>query len=392
VADKPIRSFSKGMTQRVAIAQALCIRPRLLILDEPLSGLDPIGRRDVVEILSEYKRSGGTLFFTSHVLHDVERLADRFGLIHQGVLRAVRAPAELTGDEEMVLVRSLRAAAGGRDARGLCRSLDRRGAAAAALAAPRSAAAGRARAARGAADAVARGGFHARCRRVLSRWPGPAGIRSADRRLQPGSGAAMTPDSIALLRLVEASRYPEVEAAARRMLASQPRHPLALKALGFALIGQGRYDDALPVVRFSLERNAHDPEAHNNLGIVLSALMRWDESLACFRRSIEIKPDDPEVLKNFGVALVRMHKWNEAVPFCCKRHRVPPGRLRRGDRATRWCPVVNSNRNDEAWVCLNELCEERPGQRGDPVATAVRQSQALRLGRAGAAAARACGR
>ena len=106
VASKAIRSFSKGMTQRVAIAQALCINPRLLILDEPLSGLDPIGRRDVVEILSEYKRGGGTLFLTSHVLHDVERLADRFGLIHQGVLRAVRSPAELTGDQEMVLVRT----------------------------------------------------------------------------------------------------------------------------------------------------------------------------------------------------------------------------------------------------------------------------------------------
>jgi ABC-2 type transport system ATP-binding protein len=61
VASKTIRSFSKGMTQRVAIAQALCIKPRLLILDEPLSGLDPIGRRDVVDILSEYKRGGGTL-------------------------------------------------------------------------------------------------------------------------------------------------------------------------------------------------------------------------------------------------------------------------------------------------------------------------------------------
>lgn len=106
VAGKPIRSFSKGMTQRVAIAQALCIKPRLLVLDEPLSGLDPIGRRDVVEILSDYKRAGGTLFFTSHVLHDVERLADRFGLIHEGVLRAVCAPAELTGDQETVLVRS----------------------------------------------------------------------------------------------------------------------------------------------------------------------------------------------------------------------------------------------------------------------------------------------
>jgi len=107
VAGKPIRSFSKGMTQRVAIAQALCIKPRLLVLDEPLSGLDPIGRRDVVELLSDYKRAGGTLFFTSHVLHDVERLADRFGLIHEGVLRAVRAPAELAGDAETVLVRSL---------------------------------------------------------------------------------------------------------------------------------------------------------------------------------------------------------------------------------------------------------------------------------------------
>lgn len=106
VAGKVVRSFSKGMTQRVALAQALCINPRLLILDEPLSGLDPIGRRDVVDILSEYKRGGGTLFLTSHVLHDVERLADRFGLIHEGVLRAVRSPAELAGDQDMVLVRT----------------------------------------------------------------------------------------------------------------------------------------------------------------------------------------------------------------------------------------------------------------------------------------------
>lgn len=106
VANKTIRSFSKGMTQRVALAQALCIKPKLLILDEPLSGLDPIGRRDVVDILSEYKKTGGTLFFTSHVLHDVERLADRFGLIHRGKLRAVRSPAELVGVEETVVVRS----------------------------------------------------------------------------------------------------------------------------------------------------------------------------------------------------------------------------------------------------------------------------------------------
>ncbi len=107
VARRQIRSFSKGMTQRVAIAHALCLQPRLLILDEPLSGLDPVGRRDVVDILAEYKRGGGTLFFTSHVLHDVERLADRFGLIHQGRLRAVQSPAELAGGTDLVQVRSM---------------------------------------------------------------------------------------------------------------------------------------------------------------------------------------------------------------------------------------------------------------------------------------------
>lgn len=106
VANTPIRSFSKGMTQRVALAQSLCFNPRLLILDEPLSGLDPIGRRDVVELLAEYKKGGGTLFFTSHVLHDVERLADRFGLIHRGLMTAVRSPAEIAGGEEKMVVRS----------------------------------------------------------------------------------------------------------------------------------------------------------------------------------------------------------------------------------------------------------------------------------------------
>lgn len=106
VANSPVRSFSKGMTQRVALANAMAVKPRLLVLDEPLSGLDPIGRREVVDILAEYKREGGTLFFTSHVLHDVERLADRFGLIHKGELRSVRSPAELVGTEDKVMIRS----------------------------------------------------------------------------------------------------------------------------------------------------------------------------------------------------------------------------------------------------------------------------------------------
>jgi len=106
VANKTVRGFSKGMAQRTALAHALAVQPRLLILDEPLSGLDPIGRREVVDILAEYRQQGGTIFLTSHVLHDVERLADRFGLIHKGELRAVRSPAELAGEDDRVLVRS----------------------------------------------------------------------------------------------------------------------------------------------------------------------------------------------------------------------------------------------------------------------------------------------
>lgn len=111
VADKLVRGFSKGMAQRTALANAMVISPRLLILDEPLSGLDPVGRRDVVDILSEFCRGGGTLFFTSHVLHDVERLAHQYGLIHQGQLAAVRAPADLTGPKEVVSLRTMGACA-----------------------------------------------------------------------------------------------------------------------------------------------------------------------------------------------------------------------------------------------------------------------------------------
>jgi ABC-2 type transport system ATP-binding protein len=95
VAKKPIRSFSKGMTQRTALAHAMVCEPDLLILDEPLSGLDPIGRKDVVEILDEYRQSGRTLFFSSHVLYDVEQLADRFIFIHNGKIR----PVSIIGSE-----------------------------------------------------------------------------------------------------------------------------------------------------------------------------------------------------------------------------------------------------------------------------------------------------
>lgn len=107
VAGRRIRTFSKGMVQRTALAHAMAIRPKLLILDEPLSGLDPIGRKEVVDILLDYRKQGGSILFSSHVLHDVERLADRFGLIHKGTLRTVQRPEELADGDEYFTVRTL---------------------------------------------------------------------------------------------------------------------------------------------------------------------------------------------------------------------------------------------------------------------------------------------
>lgn len=86
--DRPVGRFSKGMMQRLGLAQALLHDPELLILDEPLSGLDPIGRKDVRDVLLEHRRRGKTLLFTSHTLSDVEMLCDRVAIIKAGKLAA----------------------------------------------------------------------------------------------------------------------------------------------------------------------------------------------------------------------------------------------------------------------------------------------------------------
>jgi len=82
--DRPIGRFSKGMMQRVGLAQALLHDPELLILDEPMSGLDPIGRKQVRDIIVGQRKRGKTLIFTSHVLSDVEMLCDRIAIINRG--------------------------------------------------------------------------------------------------------------------------------------------------------------------------------------------------------------------------------------------------------------------------------------------------------------------
>jgi ABC-2 type transport system ATP-binding protein len=83
-ARKPLRKFSKGMTQRVGIAQALLNEPNFLVLDEPMSGLDPIGRADVKQLLREERERGTTILLTSHVLAETESLCDRVAILHAG--------------------------------------------------------------------------------------------------------------------------------------------------------------------------------------------------------------------------------------------------------------------------------------------------------------------
>src|SRR5438874_8741148 len=85
---RPIKTYSKGMQQRVGLAQALINDPDLLILDEPTSGLDPIGRMKVREIIQRLKREGKTVFFSSHELGEVETVCDRVAILHQGELKA----------------------------------------------------------------------------------------------------------------------------------------------------------------------------------------------------------------------------------------------------------------------------------------------------------------
>jgi len=84
-----LRKFSKGMLQRVGIAQAIVHDPEVIFLDEPMSGLDPLGRHEVRELIQGLKDEGKTIFFSTHILSDAEALCDRVAVIHKGELRGV---------------------------------------------------------------------------------------------------------------------------------------------------------------------------------------------------------------------------------------------------------------------------------------------------------------
>ncbi len=91
-----LRKFSKGMLQRVGIGQAILHDPKLVFFDEPMSGLDPMGRREVRDLMEQLKHEGKTVFFSTHILSDAEALCDRVAIIHKGELRGVGAIEDLT--------------------------------------------------------------------------------------------------------------------------------------------------------------------------------------------------------------------------------------------------------------------------------------------------------
>jgi ABC-2 type transport system ATP-binding protein len=91
-----LRKFSKGMLQRAGIAQAILHDPKVVFFDEPMSGLDPMGRREVRELMEQLKQEGKTVFFSTHILSDAEALCDRVAIVNKGELKGVGKVADLT--------------------------------------------------------------------------------------------------------------------------------------------------------------------------------------------------------------------------------------------------------------------------------------------------------
>lgn len=92
-----LRKFSKGMLQRVGIAQAVLHEPEIVFLDEPMSGLDPVGRREIREFIQALNQEGKTVFFSTHILADAQALCHRVSVLNRGELRGVGVVAELLG-------------------------------------------------------------------------------------------------------------------------------------------------------------------------------------------------------------------------------------------------------------------------------------------------------
>ncbi|MFY9607173.1 MAG: ABC transporter ATP-binding protein [Blastocatellia bacterium] len=102
-ADRQLRKYSKGMLQRIGIAQALVNDPEIVFMDEPMSGLDPIGRREIRDLLLSLRAKNRTVFFSSHILSDVEALCDRAAILSRGKLLRSGTVQELSGAQDSAL-------------------------------------------------------------------------------------------------------------------------------------------------------------------------------------------------------------------------------------------------------------------------------------------------
>jgi ABC-2 type transport system ATP-binding protein len=98
--DRPVRALSKGMLQRVGLASALVHEPELLILDEPMSGLDPVGRKEVRDLIVDERKAGRTVFFSTHILSDVEMICDRVCILREGKVVVAGKMRDLLGDSD----------------------------------------------------------------------------------------------------------------------------------------------------------------------------------------------------------------------------------------------------------------------------------------------------
>ncbi len=107
-----LRKFSKGMIQRLGLAQAIQHGPELVILDEPMSGLDPIGRREVRDLILAQRAAGKTVFFSSHILQDAEMLCDRVAILFKGRLRSIGKLDDLVSRDARWIEVTVRAASG----------------------------------------------------------------------------------------------------------------------------------------------------------------------------------------------------------------------------------------------------------------------------------------
>ena len=113
IGNRLLRNFSKGMLQRIGLAQALLNDPDLLILDEPMSGLDPVGRREVRNLMVELNRRGKTVFFSSHILSDIESVCQQIAFLEKGELKYCGKIEDLVGraDREFEIIFNLEKAA-----------------------------------------------------------------------------------------------------------------------------------------------------------------------------------------------------------------------------------------------------------------------------------------